>query len=180
MDYAEITNKANSIERLIQNKLEQNNWIIGNLEDKSSNWTFAINRLLRDVGKEINKEYKIACKNRELGDCSEWLFDFVCYTDNEYGLCDVLFVAESEWINAWDKYRNFDHIKFDFEKLLLARCKSRIMIFEANMEEEIRKYIKRLNSIVANSKLTEANDRYFYVAWDRSNTEFIIDLYIHA
>lgn len=180
MEFDKLIHNATPIEKLIQKKFEHNNWIIGDLEDIPSNWTFAINRLLRDVGKEVDINYQIACKHKEIHDNSEWLFDFVCYTENENGIDNVIFVAESQWMNQWHKQNNYGDIKYDFEKLLLARCHLRIMIFEANNENEIRDYIQKLNRIVANSKLTQLNDRYFYIVWDISKCAFYFDLYIHC
>lgn len=167
------------LEKLIEEKLAENSWLIGEMEDKPSNWTTAINIFLKDVAKSIHGDCQIACKQKDIRDCSEWLYDFVCYTENEIGLDRVLFVAESQWMNQWHKDRNYDDIRFDFEKLILARCEIRIMIFEAHNESEIKKYITQLNDIVANCKMTQTNDRYMYLAWDIERTDFYVDLYIH-
>jgi hypothetical protein len=179
METAEFKVKALPIEKLIEERLTEDCWIIGELEDKPSSWTWAINNLLKEVARTLHSDCLIACKQHDIRDCSEWLYDFVCYEDNYSGLDNVFFVAESQWMNQWHKTENYDGIRFDFEKLILARCEIRIMIFEANNENEIKNYITLLNKIVANSKLTQPNDRYMYVAWDFAKTDFYIDLYIH-
>lgn len=171
--------EALPLEKLIEEKLAEDSWIIGDMDDKPSNWTRAINNLLKEVARAIHADCLIACKQKDIRDCSEWLYDFVCYRENKIGLDNVLFVAESQWMNLWHKYRNFKDIRFDFEKLMLARCQIRIMIFEANNEAEIQKYITQLNNIVANSQMTQTNDRYMYMAWDLAAEDFYIDLYIH-
>ena len=178
MESAKFKAMALPVERLIEEKLTEDSWVIGDMDDKPSNWTRAINNLLKGVAKSLYKNCLIACKQTDIRDCSEWLFDFVCYTENQFGLDTVLFVAESQWMNQWHKDRNFDDIKFDFEKLILARSEIRIMVFEANDQNEIQNYIARLNNIVTNCRLTQINDRYMYVAWNLATLNFHIDLYI--
>jgi hypothetical protein len=178
MDIEEFKRKALPVEKMIRETLEANSWLIGDSDDKPSNWTAAVNSLLKKVAQELHAGCQIACKRT--GDCSEWLYDFVCYTENDFGLEDVLFVAESQWMNHWHKDQNYKDILFDFEKLILARCQIRIMIFEANNETEIREYIGWLTKVVSLSKLTQTSDRYMFVGWNIEKEDFSTDLYIHG
>jgi hypothetical protein len=53
-----------------------------------------------------------------------WLYDLVWYRNNEKGhLVEVYLVLESEWGNN-------THIKYDFEKLHLAKSALKVMVFQ--------------------------------------------------
>lgn len=57
---------------------------------------------------------------------SAWLYDFVWYSNcsAERHLSEVPLVLESEW-------GNLEAIRYDFEKLLLAKAGLKVMVFEA-------------------------------------------------
>jgi hypothetical protein len=177
MQTQKFINQALPIEiQIAKELLTGDGWIIGERADTQSNWTRAVNDVLKKVAKTFNSEYLIACKHKDIHDSPEWLYDFVCYHENELGLFDVIFVAESEWM-SWGG-RNFEKIKYDFEKLLLARCDIRVMFFEEKGESTIINIIDKLNSIVKHCKMTKRDDRYMYAAYNKSTCDFYVDLHI--
>jgi hypothetical protein len=91
---------------------------------------------------------------------SEWMYDLVWYNEDETKkLKSVELVLESE------QTYGIPAIKFDFEKLLIANTKYRIMICLAGMTsiEEIKSYCsKAVNCYTQLSK----GERVFTLIWD--------------
>lgn len=162
---------ANPLELAIKEALEN-----GTTDFKSGNsgWTKGLNGLLHDVCKRVHEGCYVASKHNVKKDTTEWLYDFVCFTENDFGLDDVLLVLESEWQHS------FEQIKFDFEKLMLAKCNSKIMVFEASNSEAINQIIEQLTAVVKNSKLSVAGDRYVFIALDLVSEDFEFHYYQHA
>ena len=100
----------------------------------------------------------------------EWLYDVVWYKlDDEGDLSDVLLVAESEWGNA-------DAIKADFEKLLVARSKYRVMVFQAGSSDSIHKLIEVM--AISASKYNQAarGDRYLLAGLAKGQWEMALHI----
>jgi len=104
-------------------------------------WTKAILLAIGTLGKKHGCH---VCGLREHFEPA-FLYDLSWYiNDAEYRLLDMPLVLESEWS---DRY---SYIKFDFEKLLIAKSKFKIMVFKAsgnkvaeyfnNFEQGIRAY----------------------------------------
>src|SRR5690606_23789575 len=56
---------------------------------------------------------------------SEWLYDLVWYRNNEAGLLHQIgLIMESEWSRAMEE------IRYDFEKLLVAKAPIKVMVFQ--------------------------------------------------
>jgi hypothetical protein len=117
-----------------------------------SNWTKTILRALGKLGKESG--YLICATGLATEfDCGAWLYDMVWYTNGKTGLEDIDLVLECEWS------RSFSGIRFDFEKLLVARARHRVMIFSC-AETKIGDNFEQLIEIVNRSKLSRQSDRY--------------------
>lgn len=140
-------------------------------------WTTAVNRILYNTAKQNERKYFTASKLKS-GENPEWLYDFVWYDNNEFGLNDVFLVVESEWKNPWGNEDYGYDIQYDFEKLILARCVYKLMIFEGENFEENSQYLDALKAVVKNCKLTNIGDRYMFAAWDKEKQEFHFDLFI--
>lgn len=147
-------------------------------EDRNSNWTKAVKKIIDIEVRTLGTNLKVAACNLDTSDCSEWLYDFVCYENNDTGLKNVFLVAESEWRSPFTNDYLKD-IQDDFEKLLLARCDYRLMIFEGNDEIDVQNSIAHLISIVQNCSLSKSGDRYMFAGWVKSR-EFYYDLYVHS
>lgn len=140
-------------------------------------WTAAVNTILSKAAKQNDRRYFTASK---LKTCEnpEWLYDFVWYDNNAFGLNDVYLVVESEWKNPWGNEDYCYDIQYDFEKLILARSVYKLMIFEGDTTEENSHYLDTLKKVVVNCKLTKRGDRYMFAAWDKSKQDFYFDLMI--
>jgi hypothetical protein len=146
-------------------------------EDKTSNWTKAVKKILEMEARQLRPNLKIAASGLDSSDCTEWLYDFLCYENNLKGLQDVVLIVESEWRNPFTNDYLQD-IQDDFEKLILARCFYRLMIFEGENLDEVKNYITHLTEIVQTCTLTSKGDRYLFAAWVKSQ-EFYYDVYVH-
>ncbi|MBS1510259.1 MAG: hypothetical protein JST86_05415 [Bacteroidetes bacterium] len=147
------------------------------LDDKNRYWTQAVKQILSKESRLIRDNLKVAACNLKDSDCPEWLYDFVCYDYDNIGLKDVILVAESEWRNPFTNDYLQD-IQEDFEKLLMARAKYRIMIFEGETKEEVETTVIYLQKIISNSKLSQPGDRYMFAGWIRAK-EFYFHSHIH-
>lgn len=91
-------------------------------------WTDSIKDFIGRLGED--KGFKICASTDDKLYDSEWLYDLVWYKENEEGfIIEVPLVVESEW-----KKDLIKDIKFDFEKLLLAKSQLKLMI--CNCEED--------------------------------------------
>ena len=113
---------------------------------------------------------------------NEWLYDLVWWDQGngniidtrQYRVVDIPLVAEIEWGNG-------NAIKEDFHKLLLARSKYRIMVFQSYdktlvwcktlvewlIKEQIQKF-----------KLTRSEDRYLFCAYVNNEHGFYFQSYV--
>lgn len=152
--------------------------------DSNRSWTKALFEILNEC-KSLGS--KIACSSLsfENRDCGEWLFDYVEYKENlcikllngEYNiLSDINLVVECEW----DFFRNKDYflnIKYDFEKLLLAKSNHRLFVFEGKSIEFIENTILDLKLIANRFDKFEKNERILFAGWLKEK-EFYFDIFI--
>ncbi len=145
-------------------------------------WTIAIQAIFSKLGHQA--KYKVAAKkaNKKNGgrgfdqirqivagetpEHGEWLYDILWWhQDNPEYMIDVPLVAETEWGND-------EAFKYDFQKLLLARSKYKIMVFECGNhiiqwgKEQIRCF-----------KGTQG-DRYLFCSWRGNAFGFHFELYV--
>ena len=131
-------------------------------------WTRLIKKHLGKLG--IAKGYGVCTAGRRSkgrvkfpdGFESEWLYDMVWYRSNDDGLIDVPLVLESEWRGD---------IRYDFEKLLLARSRYRVMLFLAR-EDDIEATFDQLTKIVTKCRLSKKGDRYILFGLAKETGEF--------
>ncbi len=130
-------------------------------------WTSEIINGLVILGK--NNGYEASARQCNEANCGEWLFDLAWYKYNKNRQLENLYLAmESEWGNK-------DAIRFDFEKLLVARAKYRLLIFQGIKIQEILVDLKqRINIFESRQK----GDRYLFAGWDKKKQQFIIDNYV--
>ena len=103
---------------------------------------------------------------------SGWLYDILWWEQDQNGyVTDIPLVAESEW-------GNIEAVKDDFQKLLLARSKYRIMIFQGN-PQDILIFIDWGKEQIRNFKLTQSGDRYLFCGFQWGVRQFRFELYVH-
>jgi hypothetical protein len=160
-----ITDIAESIEKLNQRK----NTINGLKE-----WTIAVKKTLIDIAEKYNLQVscKIPDEKYKNNENLEWLYDLLIYTRQDNGIFDEVFlVCESEW----DK--NIKAILWDFEKLLFARAKVRLMVFQVN-DQNYNEYKRELINIIEKSGLCLKGDIYLFAIWHAELDGFRVEKYI--
>jgi hypothetical protein len=127
-------------------------------------WTAAIKRELITLGRK--KGYNV-CAAGFPEECErEWLYDLVWYRNEPANhLREVALVLESEW----SEYP--DYIKYDFEKLLIAKSPIKVMVFSeyrGNLEE----LWAMLEAGIRAFKTEPASEIYILAGWDDNRNEF--------
>lgn len=158
------------IEKNIINELNKLNPAAPGLNLTDPEWTSAIKGILAKLGHQEGckvatspagirggRDFAQLCQavQGHKPDHTEWLYDILWYQDypdNLGYLLDVLLVAESEWSSK-------DYVKDDFQKLLLARSKYRIMIYQCETDGTVIRWAKEQ---IRNFKLTQQGDRYLF------------------
>lgn len=89
-----------------------------------SDWTLRLKEEIAELGR--THEWDICTSGfKDRFDC-EWLYDLIWYkNDSADHLSELYLVLESEWDIARSA------IKYDFEKLLIARATLKVMVFQA-------------------------------------------------
>jgi len=129
-------------------------------------WTKAIFKAVADLGVSLN--YKVCSSSNDGEHDAGWLFDLVWYeNDAEEHLKAVPLVLESEW------HRNYTRIKYDFEKLLIAKSKYKIMIFQAKGDKK-PDYFKRLQAGIEAFHVASHDESYLLICFDEDLWAFEI------
>jgi hypothetical protein len=142
------------------NKLKKE--IIKELNNIDSINTNNIMNILKNISIKYGLNYNFTEPNNK-----EWLFDFIAYTqkeiiinDNKKQILDeVILCVESE-ISDY----SFDNIINDFQKLILARTKLRIIIFKTSESIEKRR-LNDLIKILDHSSVCKNGDKYLLIAY---------------
>ena len=132
-------------------------------------WTFHIKKSLEKIADNHGLRCSFTDKKNKK---KEWLHDFIMYdmiNDDEFGkdskrLGKVYLCAESEW------KVDIDEIQEDFEKLLVAKAKIKLMIYCRMKEWE--EWMRRL---VEKSEIDIGGEIYILAAYDES--AFFIEQY---
>lgn len=124
-----MKNQFNSLEQEIIHELngfiaeQENHDFFG---DRS--WTLRIKERIGNLG--LQKGFDVAASGFKDKFEGEWLFDMVWYEEDEdKRLARLPLAMESEWS------KNYGAIKYDFEKLLVARAECKLMICQCNPDD---------------------------------------------
>jgi hypothetical protein len=98
----------------------------------------------------------------------EWLYDLCWYSNSPDGkLLNVTLVLESEWdIKRAD-------IKYDFEKLLIAKANIKVFVFQAK-SQNVANYLKELEQGIHAYKGGCSGEIYLLACYDYINDELEI------
>ena len=129
-------------------------------------WTRMIKKQLISLAEAHGCEaYASQCEN---GERAEWLYDVVWLRagEGQYKgmLTDSPLVAEIEWARP-------EAVMDDFQKLLLARADTRLMIFEATNTTLAEKHVDKLIRQVRAYSRTGYGDRYIFACLDNCRAE---------
>jgi len=131
-------------------------------------WSIAVKTAIVGVGRHFG--WLTAANGCETDEGAEWLYDVVWYQSDRAGhMTDVPLVAESEWGGE-------NAIKADFEKLLVARSKYRVMVFQADSEEAVHSLFGKMRLWISKFHRTSSKDRYLLVGWARDH--WVFELYV--
>lgn len=132
-------------------------------EVRSKKWT----KRIKDEICKLAEKYECNADASGYKDTSEWLFDLIWWTkskDNYF--LELILAMECEWsLGGHD-------IWVDFEKLLIARTKYRIFIFEQKLQDEVREYFKEFKKAIQKFKGTQAGDRYLLAGFSFDTGKF--------
>ena len=125
-------------------------------------WTKRIKSELCKLGKEMG--FNVCASGCEGADDGEWLFDLIW----EYGEGDPRIFREMPLAMECEWSLKDGEIWWDFSKLLVARAKYRVFIFNKNTRIEVEKLIDDFRDAIHNFKSTQVGDRYLLAGfcWD--------------
>jgi hypothetical protein len=100
-----------------------------------------------------------------------WLYDLIWYKEDGGCLSEVYLVLESEW--AWGRAL----IKYDFEKLLLAKSTLKVMIFQSDSKgvDDLFDFLEK--GIRAFTKLQCGDETYVLICYNNDTDKFDIRQY---
>ena len=128
-------------------------------------WTKAVKTKLCEIGRKFG--FKVGAGGVDNPGFGEWLYDvtWLEYEPKPFPdglLIDVHLVAECEW-------GDLEHIIEDFEKLLQARARVRLMIFDGNQNPGSKKIAEQLAGRVREFNGFRAEDVWLLAAWEGTN-----------
>lgn len=130
----------------------------------TGDWTKLVKCALVNVGKSYaSQKWVTGGNNCGSNTGHEWLFDVIWYEQDSDGkFLDLILAAESEW-------HGHDKIKEDFEKLLVARAKYRVMICEY---DNISSILSEMRLWIDSFKCTQVGDRFLLAVWSYTEWHF--------
>jgi len=133
------------------------------------------NRISTDMVKSVfvrlghSLQWQVCATSPEAGVYSEWLFDLTWYKynkDADLGLgLEIGLVLESEWSN------HYSDLKYDFEKLLVAKSPYKVFVFQAT-EAEKTACVSKFVSAIANCAHSSSGDTYIFGCWTHEKGAF--------
>ncbi|HQY04816.1 MAG TPA: hypothetical protein PLQ52_02010 [Lacunisphaera sp.] len=132
-----------------------------------SDWTQAVKKSFTKLGLAHHWGIcaNVSIKHEDVH--KEWLFDLTWFSSPENRLNKLGLVLESEW------EKGIEAIKYDFEKLLIARAPYKVVLFDATDMERPR-FINELKEIVRGYSEHAANEVYFLAAYNGGR--FVVDI----
>jgi hypothetical protein len=136
---------------------------------RDGRWTLEIKKQLRD-------KQPPDCETRATNcDSAEFLYDLIWIKpDREKKFISNLVVAlECEWSMGGEPY--------DFQKLLLARADTRVMVFQGKQRQR-QCLIDQMLEEIDHFEKTRDDDRYLFACWDRDpppgKRSFLYELHV--
>ncbi len=129
-------------------------------------WTAAIKRSLIKLGR--TRGYNV-CASGFPDECEKRVaFDLVWYRNEpQEHLREIGLIVESEWS------RDPFHIKYDFEKLLIAKSPIKVMVFQ-DYKDNLAKLWSLLETGISTFQTEPAREKYFLVAYENAKNAFAV------
>jgi len=136
-------------------------------ELSNTQWTRKVKSEIARLGKSLS--YNVYAHSVENADDGEWLFD-VCWLEYDQSLLkSAVLVVESEW--------NPHGADDDFQKLVVARARYRMMIFEVTQQESRDSGFARLIKHAERYEFSTPSDRYLMCCWKNQEWNFDCRVY---
>jgi len=116
---------------------------------------------LKKVGEKLG--FKTCGSNS--GGNGEWLFDLCWYKGEDELMEEFPLALESEWSHI-DQF-----VRFDFQKLLVARATHRVMVFERIDEAAFTATVDHLIKCIVAFQGTTKGDLYLFACWLCKNAQ---------
>jgi hypothetical protein len=131
-------------------------------------WTRSLKERMQKLGSKLGYEVRTTDPNKGT---QEWLYDIVWLSKTPVRtIKEVVLVMESEW--------NQGGAETDFDKLLVARARYRVMAFTGKKSEKFFGSIERLRSRLVDFAGTSKGDRYMFAAWADEKKRFEYGLHV--
>jgi len=118
-------------------------------------WTREIKNRVARIGKLL--KFSVCANRSDHSDDHEWLYDLIWLDADENNLLlSAPLSMEIEWGSLED-------IIYDFEKLLTANSKYKVMVFQG---DDVSKTTNDLIQKVAKFRSPNPNERYLFIAYD--------------
>jgi hypothetical protein len=143
----------------------------GHIGDRE--WTIAIKKRLIDIAEKysLSVNCNIYGEKYKHNDGREWLYDLIIYSSNNGYFDEVYLVCESEWS------LDFDAIKWDFEKLLVARSKVHLLVYKGSPEKH-DEYKDDFIAEIEKSGSCSNGDVYLFAIYNTSDDSFFVEKYV--
>lgn len=157
--------------KMILDNLADTDKRLSGLADKE--WTKRIKDDLCELGQKYN--YGVSAFGVEKADEGEWLFDLVWADGNDnpsWQFFEMPLAMECEWSTTKGD------IIYDFEKLLVAKARHKLMVFQQKSQDDINSIIASLKDIIKHFKMTYPGERYLLAGYSASNHKFSYELIV--
>ena len=141
----------------------------------TTEWTRMIKSEICKLGKE--RKYGVCSSGYDGADDGEWLFDLIwCYSEGDPPFfLEMPLGLGCEW--SFDDHK----IWWDFEKLLIARTKYRVFIFNKKTSKEVENLMIQFEKAINKFRGTQSGDRYLLAGYSKKDKKFLIKNWIaHA
>ncbi|MGC9260841.1 MAG: hypothetical protein ACP5I8_12325 [Phycisphaerae bacterium] len=130
-------------------------------------WTDEVKKCIATIG-EKNKWTVAGVLGSALQD-PEWLYDLVWFKNDKKGfLRDVGLALESEWGTSAD-------VKYDFEKLLQAKSRLKVMVCQAKDNQKVKELFASLKEGIQRFDNRGIDETYILAIYDNEKGEFVFE-----
>jgi hypothetical protein len=130
-------------------------------------WTRALKCSLGGLG----GDHGCRCYSTEHEKNGEWLFDMTWILGKGGYTEQLLLVMESEWGND-------SEISNDFQKLMVARARHRLMVYQASDKRDAKRIWSRRIREIDRFCDKKRGDRYLFAAWLSKSRDFVFFTYV--
>lgn len=158
------------IEKAVQTRLNNVATELTNSGKSNTVWTERIKKELAILAESYGYSQS---SNYPPENKPEWLFDISWYKldSTSRNLLEFPLALESEW--SW----HFKDIQYDFQKLLVAKADTRVMIFQGD-DKTVPEILEKLKDDIKAFRHTSPGDRYMFAPYVNGCDKFQYDLFI--